>query len=330
MARFAVRVAPDGPTFEVGEGERILAAARRAGVWLPFECGWGSCSTCKVTLVDGEVELLFAGAPALTPRDVRRRRILTCQSTPRSDLVVRPVSVGAEPGPERPTGDHLGELVGAEQLGPDIRRFRFRLDRPARYREGQYAILELGPGLRRCYSMSGRPGSPEIEFVTKRYPGRPGSDRLHALRVGERIGLELPYGDMWLRPGEGRIVLIAGGTGLSPVLALARRLRADRDPRHVRAFYGAGSRAELVCWEELDALVASLPDGRLHGALVDPPAGWTGTTGFVTDALEAHLVDPDPHADHYLAGPPPMVDAALEWLRARGVELPRIHYDRFG
>ena len=329
MVSFEVAVTPDGSTFEVREGERILAAARRAGIWLPFECGWGSCATCKVTLIDGEVDLLFADAPAMTPRDARRRRVLTCQTTPRSDLVIKPLWVSDRPREELPTADYRGELVAADELGPEIRRFRFRLDRPAGYREGQYAILDLGECLRRCYSMSNLQGSSDIEFVAKRYAGRPGSERLFCLPPGSEIGLELPYGDMWLRPGDRTAVLIAGGTGISPILALARRLHQDADPRPVRVFYGAGSRAELVCWDELRSLVDCLPDGRLHGALLQPDDAWSGTVGFVTHALDRHLVD-GADVTYYLAGPPPMVDAVLERLRDWGVELTQIHYDSFG
>ncbi|GEL19435.1 2Fe-2S iron-sulfur cluster binding domain-containing protein [Pseudonocardia asaccharolytica] len=333
MNRYAVTVAGGGPTFEAGAGERILGAARRAGVWLPFECGWGSCALCKVTLVEGEVGLLFPDAPAVTPRDARRRRILTCQSTPRSDLTIKPLAVGlmvrSETPAERPTADHTGELVGRDELGPDIRRFVFRLERAADFREGQYAILDFGDGLRRCYSMSSRSGSPLVEFVTKRYPGRAGSERLHSLPLGATVELELPYGDMWLRPGARPVVLIAGGVGISAVLALLRQLHAAVDPRPVLVFYGAGSRPELVCWDEVEHLVHGLPGGSLHGALTSPENGWPGTNGLVTDALAEHLPAPET-ADHYLAGPPPMVDAVLAHLRARGVELTRIHYDRFG
>ncbi|MHA6797293.1 2Fe-2S iron-sulfur cluster-binding protein (plasmid) [Pseudonocardia bannensis] len=329
MTGFAVTIAPGGPTFEVRERERILVAARRAGVWLPFECGWGSCSTCKVTLVEGEVDLLFAGAPAVTVRDARRQRILTCQTTPRSDLVIKPLTVGSVPSAERPTTDHTGELIGREELGPDIRRFSFRLERPADFRAGQYAILHLGDGVRRCYSMSNRPGSPLVEFVTKRYPGRLGSERLHGLPLGGCVELELPYGDMWLRPGSRPVVLIAGGTGISPVLALLLQLHGAADPRPVQIFYGANSRAELVCWNELETLVAGLPHGRLHGALACPDTAWPGASGLVTAALAEHLQAADA-GDHYLAGPPPMVDAVLAHLRERDVELTRVHYDRFG
>lgn len=326
---YRVTVANTGETFEVREGERILAAARRAGIRLPFECGWGSCGTCKVTVVEGDSALLFAQAPAVGPRDVRRRRLVTCQTTPTSDLVIAALRTGDRPRDELPTEDHDARLVEIEDLGPQIRRFRFRLGRTAVYRAGQYALLEVAPGLRRCYSMANLAGSPIVEFIAKRYDGGPGSDRLFRLAVGSRIPMELPYGGMWLHEGDRPVVLIAGGTGISPVLALTRHLAATGDRRPVRVFYGATSPAELVCWDELGTLVAGLADGGLHGALLKPDAGWDGTTGFVTDALHRHA-EYLAGAEVYLAGPPPMVHAALATLRNCGVGLDRIHYDSFG
>jgi toluene monooxygenase electron transfer component len=327
-----VTLAGTATTFDAAAGERILTAARRAGVWLPFECGWGSCATCKVTLLEGEVRLLFDGAPAVDARDARRRRTLICQTTPCSDIVIKPVWAASKPCAERPTRDYTSRLVRAEQLGPQIRRFRFRLDTPASYRAGQYAIIDLGSGLRRCYSMCALPGSRVIEFVAKRQPDGPGSARLFALAPGDQVPVELPYGDMWLRPGSRPVVLIAGGTGISPVLALVLSMTAARDPRPIWVFYGAASRAELVCWDQLSALVASLPGGRLHGA-VEAPSGFRGrepvATGYVTDSLAPYL-DELGEGEFYLAGPPSMVTAVLARLHEAGIQLDRIHYDRFG
>lgn len=326
-AAHSVTVVGTGLQFEVGPGERLLGAARRAGVWLPFECGWGTCGTCKVTLVDGDVDQLFPEAPAITPRDERRGRILACQTTARTDLTIKALKVG--PVEERPTRDHTAELVAFEEVGPQIRRFRFLLDEPARYRAGQYAILVLEPHLRRCYSMSGHPGNDVVEFVAKRYDGRPGSERLFELEPGDRIPIELPYGDMWLRPGERPVVLTAGGTGVSAILALLRELVAAGSTRPVRVFYGANTEADLACWDEIRQLVGKLPDAVAHPVLLRPGTDWTGHTGVVTDSLarELHAID-DP--DHYFAGPPVMVDAVTALLRERGVELDRLYFDRFG
>jgi len=329
-----VTVAGTGQSFDVAAGERILAAGRRAGVWFPFECGWGGCGTCKVSVVEGETALLFEQAPCVDPRDARRRRIVVCQSTPVSDVVLKPLRVDDAPLPERPTRDHLARLDVREELGPDIARFHFRLDHEAAYRPGQHAILELAPGLRRCYSMAGPPGSRDVSFIAKHYTGRPGSDRLFALEPGAHLPVELPYGDMWLRDGERPVVLVAGGTGISAILALAQHVaqhlaEGSSVPRPVHVFYGARTRDELVCWGELEQAVARLDDARLHGALLEPGPGWPGGVGHVTAPLTEQL-PALAEADFYVAGPPPMTDAVRALLRENDVQLDRIRYDSFG
>lgn len=310
--------------FPVHTGEPVLAAARRAGVWLPFECGWGSCGTCKVTVVDGELVLLYPDAPAVDARDARRRRSIVCQATAGADVTIKALRVGATP--ERPTRDYVATLAGVRPLGPAIHAFRFTLDQPADYRPGQYALLHLGDGLHRCYSMAGLPGTLEVEFVAKDY-ARPGSAALFALDVGDSVPLELPYGDMWLRPDSDRIVLVAGGTGIAPILALLRQLVAERPSEDVTVVFGANTHPELVLWEELEDLVGALPAGRLLGVLAQPPPDWSGEAGLVPDVLPGQLSGGE---RVYLAGPPAMVDATLPVLRAAGVPLNRIHYDRFG
>ncbi|HEX7661876.1 MAG TPA: 2Fe-2S iron-sulfur cluster binding domain-containing protein [Pseudonocardiaceae bacterium] len=338
-----VRVSGSDEVFDVPVGQRIHAAARRAGIWFPFECGWGSCGSCKATVVEGRTELLFPGAPAVEPRDERRRRVVLCQSTPCGDLVIRPRWVDHQPPPERPLRDYLGRLVDVEPLGPAIARFRFELTDNdgsplvADYRPGQFAILETEPGLRRCLSLAGLPGGNRVEFIAKHYPNGPGSGRLFALSPGEIIPIELPYGDMWLRETENPVVLVAGGTGISAILAMVRDLaeRSAGGPR-VHVVYGATTREELVCWDELRLLTDAIANARLHGALLKPDESWTGQTGLVTDALEAVLAgySGEPGAGNpvevYLAGPPPMVRAVEELLARYAVLRDRVHVDSFG
>jgi toluene monooxygenase electron transfer component len=325
---YRVTVAPDGPTFDIGAGERILDAARQAGVWLPYECGWGSCSTCKVTLVEGKVELLFPNAPALTERDERRRRILVCQSGALSDLVLRPQRFGDSPDPLRPTVDAEGRVIGIQEEGPEIFRLVLDIGEARPFRPGQYAIIAIG-GVRRCYSMANVPGGTELEFVFKRYQG-PGSTSLAKLRPGDRVSLALPYGDMWVREGGRPILLIAGGTGVAPILGMARHLVQAGDRRRVAIVYGAATIAELVMRDELECLAARLDRGSLHPVVADPPPHWSGVSGFVTDALADIVAELDGPPVVYLAGPPAMIHPTLDVLANEGVELDAVHYDSFG
>lgn len=324
-----VAIAGTDTGFDVVDGERILTAAARSGVWVPFECGWGSCGTCKMTLVGGDVETLFADAPSINPRDTRRGRILACQSTPKSDLVIKPTWVEATPRDGLDTRRSPATLTGREQIGPAIFRLRFTVDHTVSFHEGQHAIIDLGGGLRRCYSMSNRPGSTEIEFIMKRYSGRIGSEAVSALSPDDQVDIEMPYGDVWIRDGNTPVCLVAGGTGIAPMLSMLSRLADNSESRPVRVVYGASSQDELVCWSELADLVEALPDAELVGALSTVHDGWGGVEGLVTHALEP-MLDALSGAEFYIAGPPVMTNTVRELLSEHGIQLDRIRYDSFG
>lgn len=340
---FRVTLDGTGDSFVMRRGENILSAARRAGYWLPFECGWGSCNRCKATLVEGELEYLFPEAPAIDARDERRKRYLLCQTTPTSDVVIKTLSVSAEAPHERPTRDYVGTLVSVRELAPSIAEFRFAVSHSdgsaavADFRPGQYAVLHIDDDLKRCYSMANVPGTDFVEFIIKRYEGHVGSMRMFELQPGAKIPIELPYGDMWLRDSDRPVIMIAGGTGVSAILSLARSIVDDPawEHRHVHVLYGAATREELVCWEELEDLTEGHRT-HLHGAVVHANDDWTGGRGFVTTSLTALLTAEFAqehdllNAEVYLAGPPPMVKAVQEVLSEQGIQLDRIHVDSFG
>jgi toluene monooxygenase electron transfer component len=186
--------------------------------------------------------------------------------------------------------------------------------------------------------MSNLPGTEFVEFIVKRYAGRPGSTRVFDLQPGDSIPIELPYGDMWLRDRQRPALLIAGGTGISAVLSLLRSISSDPNwtDRPVHVLYGAATREELVCWDELQRLTEHLPNANVHGALVQADESWAGTRGFVTEVLSDLLGVEDTHEWSpaagvvYLAGPPPMVSAVQDVLAVHGIQLDRIHVDSFG
>ena len=324
-----VSIADTDTSFEVAEGERILTAALRSGAWVPFECGWGSCGTCKMTLVSGEVETLFPEAPAISPRDARRNRILACQSTPVSDLVVKPTWLENTPREGMATERCAAVLAGKYEIGPSIFRLHFTLDRAVPFHEGQHAVIELADGMRRCYSMSNRPGSATVEFIMKRYGGKPGSEAVSALNPGDEVVIEMPYGEMWIQPSEAPVCLVAGGTGIAPILSMLHQLSAERDSRPITVVYGANIYDELVCWPDLASLAAELSHAELVGALATPHPGWEGIEGLVTHALDPLMPRLD-DADFYIAGPPVMTNAVRQQLSENGIQLNRIRYDSFG
>lgn len=327
---FTVTIDPGGSQFDARADETLLQAARRSGLHLPHECGWGSCGTCKVTLVAGETELLFAGAPAINPRDARTGRIVACQSMARSDLTIRLSPAAPVPAPV-PSQEWLADLIAVEVLAPEIRRFTFRPDEGVDFLPGQYAILHLGPGLRRAYSMCNLPGGKTLQVISKRYPGGAGSNALAAMKPGDALTLEAPFGTCTLNPRAGRKIFIAGGTGISPILALI--LQVARDGAGFGApldvIYCARQPADLAASAELASAVAQIPGARYRPYVEDNEGTQSLAIGRATDAIMATDFTPD-EVEFYVAGPPVMVNAVKVQLKEAGVPITRIRYDSFG
>ena len=109
--------------------------------------------------------------------------------------------------------------------------------------------------------------------------------------------------------------MIAGGSGMAPVLGVLRQLAAEGCERPIRFFYGAREERDLFALDEIAALGERLPDFR-----------FTPVTGrFVHEAVDGELEGPDV----YMCGPPPMLEAAEAMLAERGVDPARIFQDKF-
>jgi toluene monooxygenase electron transfer component len=323
---------PDG-VFSCTDDDVILRAGLRAGLALAYECNVGGCGSCKFDLLEGEVETLWDGAQGLTERDRTRGRRLACQSRPLSDCRIRMIGRSEAPDAPRPRR-FQARLVGMTDLTHDLREFRFRSDPPAVFLPGQYALLRL-PGVAgvRAYSMSNVENElGEWHFIVRRVPRGAATSALFVLSVGSCLEIDGPYGLAFLRPSAERdIVCIAGGSGLSPMVSIARGI--DRMPalavRTLHFFYG-GRTADDICGEQLlRALPAIGGAVHFHPIVSSLDGRWTGRSGFVHE-LVAEMVREDPRRfEYYLAGPPPMAEAVIGLLGREKVPSGQIHFDRF-
>ena len=165
----------------------------------------------------------------------------------------------------------------------------------------------------------------------KCYPGGVGSNALVAMTPGETLTLEAPFGTCTLNLSPGRKVFVAGGTGISPILALIRQVARDGLDfgAPVDVIYCARQPADLAASAELAAAVAQIPGARYRPYVEDIAGDETLSVGRATDAIAAtdFLTDA---VEFYVAGPPVMVNAVKSQLKEAGVSLTRIRYDSFG
>jgi propane monooxygenase reductase subunit len=332
-----VRLEPVGIELDVDEDETILDGAFRQGLMLMHGCKEGQCGACKSFLNEGEVDMDRYSTFALPDYEEEEGWTLLCKAHAVSDLDIELINYDEEILRSRVAVRTLRTRVEAiEPLTHDIRRLQLRTldDEPLEFKPGQYVDIRI-PGdeeHHRSFSMANTAGSPgELEFMIKLYPGGRFSGLLAdgGIDAGDELELRGPYGMFTLRESSTRpLLFVGGGAGMAPVLSLLRSLAEQGSSRPGAYYYGARTEADLFHLEELEQLAASLPGFRFVPALSEDCDGWAGERGLITDVVdrcEANLSD----VDAYLCGPPPMVDAAIALLVARGVPEAQIHFDKF-
>ncbi|WP_338743877.1 phenol 2-monooxygenase domain-containing protein [Pseudomonas sp. KK18] len=317
---YQVTIEPTGEQIEVEEGQTILQAALRQGVWLPFACGHGTCATCKVQVLEGEVDLGAASPFALMDIERGEGKVLACCAIPQSDLVIEADIDADADFLGHPVEDYLAVVSALVDLSPTIKGVHLKLDRPMAFQAGQYINLQL-PGVEgtRAFSLANPPSRPdEVELHVRLVDGGRVTGMIHdGLKVGDAVELSGPYGQFFVRTSQpGDLIFIAGGSGLSSPQSMILTLLQAGDTRQIVLFQGARNRAELYNRELFEALARDHASftyvPALSQAVEDPE--WTGFKGFVHDAAKQHFDGRFSANKAYLCGPPPMIDAAVTCL----------------
>lgn len=318
---YQLTIEPLGETIEVEDGQTMLDACLRAGIWLPHACCHGLCATCKVQVTDGEIDHGEASTFALMDFEREERKALACCACLESDVTIE-AEVDEDADAESiPVRDFEGTVTRVEKLTPTIKGVFVQLEQPIRFQAGQYINLDIGaePGMTRAFSLANPPSaSGEIELNIRIVPGGRGTTWIHEhLKAGDAIKLSGPYGRFFVRKSaQVPSIFMAGGSGLSSPRSMILDLLEEGGILPITLVYGARTRDELYYHEEFEALAAKHANFTYVPALSNEPAdsAWPGFRGFVHDAAKAHFDNDFRGHKAYLCGPPVMIDACISTL----------------
>lgn len=238
-------------------------------------------------------------------------------------------------------------LVEKESISHDTRRFRFALPSKAHILGlpvGQHVTLsyvETGTG-----ATISRPYTPTtsdrelgyVDFVIKVYFGNVNpkfpdggkmSQHLETLKIGDSMNFQGPTGRITYtgsgvfsvkdyasgketaRPAAKAIGMIAGGTGITPMMQVARHILASKEDIEIRMLVANQTEADILLRPELERMQVEFPSVKVYFTLDRPPSGWRQGSGFITEEmLKKHLPAAGSETQILLCGPPPMINFA--------------------
>jgi benzoate/toluate 1,2-dioxygenase reductase subunit len=332
MSRHQVALAfEDGVTrfISCAEDQTVADASYRSRINIPLDCRDGACGTCKALCESGEFDGGDYLEDALATDEAERGFVLPCSMKPRSDLVLQIASTSAVAKTQAAT--YQGRLADLTRLSPTTMALSLEIDDRDQlaFLPGQYVNIAVpGTDESRSYSFSSEPDEHRLTFLMKLTPGGVMSTYLtERAAVGDEISFTGPNGSFFLRETRRPVLLLAGGTGLAPILSILRKLRTEcvADPIHL--IYGASTDDDLVELDTLERLGTEI-DNLTWDYCVSDPASSAPHKGFVTSLIGAeHLHDGDVAV--YLCGPPPMVEAVRGHFADEGVEPTGFYYEKF-
>ena len=219
-------------------------------------------------------------------------------------------------------------VVGIHDETPTAKSFRLSLPAPSGHRAGQHYVVRLtapdGYTASRSYSVASAPdGTSEIELTVERFENGEVSSFLHdVVVVGDRLEVRGPIGGWFVWDADMPAVLVGGGSGVVPLMAMLRLARRLGRSDLVHMVVSVRSRSMLYYDSELPGPETNVVYTR------EAPRGSSRPAGRLTVDDVAPLVRPDVTA--YVCGSAGFADAASHLLVDAGMPVERIRVERFG
>ncbi|HEX7600418.1 MAG TPA: FAD-binding oxidoreductase [Polyangiaceae bacterium] len=311
-----------GALYEGSESETVLDALLRQGADAPHSCKKGVCHACLMRCTNARPPSL--AQDGLRPTQREQGYFLACRAPATQDMVL------AEP---RDAGLSVrAELRSKKVYAAGVCRLRFAPPAAFHYHAGQFVNLRRPDGLMRSYSLASVPQTDEhLEVHVRRMKnGKMSNWLFDELEVGQSIELCGPTGSCFYLPGReaGDLLLVGTGTGLAPLVGIARDALLWGHRGRVHLYHGSDTVAGFYLEADLHRLAERFRNFRYKPCLRGSEAWGGAAPGFANDvAFSEHPTLAGWRV--FLCGAPTMVTAAKKTAYLCGASLADIHSDPF-
>ncbi len=234
---------------------------------------------------------------------------------------------------------HIAEVVETSLDTPRTKSLFLEVPGWEGHTAGQHVDVRLtaedGYQAQRSYSIASAPEDGRVELLVERLEDGEVSPYLtDELRTGDGLELRGPIGGWfaWEAREGGPLLLVAGGSGIAPLMAMIRHRQAAGDDTPVRLLFSSRSYDDIIFREELERLAASDETLEIINTLTrSAPPGWEGYDRRIDEEMLGEVAfSPDERPLAFVCGPTPLVEAVATTLVVLGHEPARVKTERFG
>lgn len=245
-----------------------------------------------------------------------------------------------QPAPSHTLEWQIATVVKVKLETQSVKTFTLELSDWVPHRAGQHYDVRLtapdGYQAQRSYSIASNPEQRgQIELTVERLEEGEVSTYMHdILIIGDQVELRGPIGGyfVWEVSMGGPLLLVAGGSGIVPLMAMIRHRQAAKSKVPVRLLYSSRTYEDIIYRDELDQLTVDHSGLEvIHTLTRQIPQGWAGYTRRIDLSMLKETIKPfGKKFTTYICGPTSLVEAAANSLVTLGVSPTSIKTERFG
>ncbi|MCX8151042.1 MAG: FAD-dependent oxidoreductase [Candidatus Bathyarchaeota archaeon] len=214
----------------------------------------------------------------------------------------------------------------------DVTSFRFTKPVELRYSPGQYMFVTISAGekqLTHPFSFSSSPTEKDFVEFTKKFTSSEYSVALKALKLGDSVKIDAPYGSFTFMGEHKKILLLAGGIGITPFRSICRYSTDLQLPSEIVLLYGCRTENDVSFGAELELMQQQNPKLKVIFVLNEASNSWHGKVGLITADLIKEEVPDYKERTFFACGPPAMVVAMSKIVAELGLPKKQLKLESF-
>jgi len=204
----------------------------------------------------------------------------------------------------------------------DMISYRFPRPEGLDYKPGQYMLVTIKAGekeLMHPFSLSSSPTEKEFIEFTKKLTDSEYSNTLRTFKPGDWARIDAPYGNFTFQGERDKIVMLAGGVGITPFRSICRYATDTKLASSIILLYGCRNEDEIAFKAELEEMQRQNPNLKVVFVLNEASSQWKGPVGFITAELVKTQISNYKERMFYVCGPPGMVKAMENLATSMGL-----------